>query len=167
MDDDDWYEREQLHFAAMDGDLAKVQTLLQSKPNLHYFDTIGCTPLHYAVEKEHYAVARVLLAAGADINAHDAEHIGETPLGRVVRDCTPEMARFLIDNGADPTIPGWMALTALFRAARRQDDDGPEVLNILQNAQNRHVPNTKCLTPNSTRLQAGSILVVWVVSARR
>lgn len=129
--DDDWYEREQLHFAVQNGDEAQVKRLLHFSDMLSYFDTIGCTPLHYAVEKENFKIARLLLQSGADINAHDAEHIGETPLGRVAGTCTPEMARFLVENGANPDIPGWMQLTALYRAQRRKDEDGPTVVEIL------------------------------------
>jgi ankyrin repeat protein len=138
VDDDDWFEREQLHFAAADGDIERARELIAAGgANLGLFDDIGCTPLHYAIENEHYAIARLLLAAGADINAHDEEHIGETPLGRVAGECTPEMAEFLVANGADPTIRGWMQITALDRAARRKDEDGSAVHAMLLGASSK------------------------------
>ncbi|MEZ5531455.1 MAG: ankyrin repeat domain-containing protein [Steroidobacteraceae bacterium] len=136
--DDDWYEREQLHFAAADGDCERVRELLAGGADLGLFDDIGCTPLHYAIQNEHYAVARLLLAAGADINAHDDERIGETPLGRVAAQCTPEMAEFLLANGANPRIPGWMQITALDRAAKRSDEAGAAVYAILRAASAGH-----------------------------
>jgi len=129
--DDDWYELEQLHFAAADGDIEKARGLIAGGANLTHFNVIGCTPLHYAVENEHYAMARLLLSAGADINAHDEERIGETPLGRVADKCTSEMAEFLVTNGADPGIRGWMQVSALDSAARRRDEEGPAVHAIL------------------------------------
>jgi ankyrin repeat protein len=131
---DDWFEREQLHFAAADGDIEKARGLIASGADLGHFDEIGCTPLHYAVENEHYAVAHLLLEAGANISAHNEERIGETPLGRVADKCTPEMAEFLVANGADPSIPGWMQITAVDRAARRRDEDGSAVHAILLTA---------------------------------
>jgi ankyrin repeat protein len=129
---DDWFEKEQLHFAAQNGDVDRMHALLAERPNLSHFDTIGCTPLHYAVEKEDFRISKLLLESGADINAHDREHIGETPLGRVADTCTPEMARFLVERGADPTIPGWMQITAMYRAEQRRDEDGPAVVKILK-----------------------------------
>jgi ankyrin repeat protein len=130
--DGDWFQKEQLHIAAQNGDVDRVRALLAENPSLAYFDAIGCTPLHYAVEKEDFRITSLLLESGADINAHDREHIGETPLGRVADTCTPEMARFLVERGADPTIPGWMTLTAIDRAQQRKDEDGPVVVEILK-----------------------------------
>lgn len=137
--DDDWFEKEQLHFAAQDGDLDRMRALLADRPDLSHFDAIGCTPLHYAVEREDFRISELLLQSGADINANDTGHIGETPLGRVAATCTPEMARFLVERGADPTIPGWMQLTALYRAEQRRDKDGPEVVRILKERRVRRV----------------------------
>jgi ankyrin repeat protein len=50
----------------------------------------------------------------------------------VVNNCSAETAKFLMEHGADPTIPGWMLLTALDRAARRHDAAGAEVLRMLR-----------------------------------
>jgi hypothetical protein len=47
------------------------------------------------------------------------------------------MARRLIDAGADPTIPGWMQLTAIHRAARRTDADAGKVQRLLKGAVDR------------------------------
>ena len=130
--DNDWFDKEQLHFAAQNGDLDRVRALLADRPNLSHFDAIGCTPLHYAVEREDFRISKLLLEIGADFNAHDCKHIGETPLGRVADTCTPEMARFLVERGADPTIPGGMQLTATYRAEQRKDEDGPAVVTIFK-----------------------------------
>lgn len=134
----DWYDAEQLHFAVQDGDEARVRQILERAPDLDHFDVIGCTPLHYAVEKEHFEIARLLLKCGANINAHDEKQIGETPLGRSAGTCSPEMARFLIEHGADPDIPGWMQITAKYRAQQRKDENGPEVVKILRNRKSKH-----------------------------
>jgi ankyrin repeat protein len=59
-----------IHDAARKGDVKKVQTLLQSDPKLIADkDSRGDTPLHSAALHGELAVARVLIDAGADVNA--------------------------------------------------------------------------------------------------
>lgn len=127
-------QREQLHAAARDGDLAKVERLLQAKYPVNRFDELGLTPLHYAVESGHLKVTDRLIRAGANVNAHDERVIGNTPLGYVADRCSFEIAKRLIDAGADPNIPGWMQLTAIDRAERRKDAEGEKVLRLLKSA---------------------------------
>lgn len=38
MEEDDWYTREQLHFAAMDGDLSRARELVEAGFNVNAFD---------------------------------------------------------------------------------------------------------------------------------
>jgi hypothetical protein len=71
------------------------------------------------------------------VNAHDEAQIGETPLGAVPPTCSYEMAKLLIDSGADPTIPGWMAITAVHRARDRKDEEGQQVFDLLVKAARR------------------------------
>ncbi len=130
--DDTGFDQEQLHFAAADGDLDRVTALVAEGQDVNRFDAdTSLTPLHHAVRGEHFAVASFLLQNGADINAHDEANIGETPLGDVAATCSLEMAQLLVDAGADPTIPGWMQLTALDRAQRRKSAEGRAVHDLL------------------------------------
>jgi hypothetical protein len=46
----DWFEKEQLHIAAQDGDLGRVEVLVQEGSLLNALDELGKTPLHYAAE---------------------------------------------------------------------------------------------------------------------
>jgi ankyrin repeat protein len=131
---DDWDEREQLHFAAQKGDLAAVDELLATKHDVNAFDTIGKTPLHHAVGAGHLRVVTRSLEVGANVDAHDERWIGNTPLSDNVDQMSFEMARQLMDAGADPTIRGWMQLSALDRAADRTDTEGKKVLKLLQDA---------------------------------
>ena len=131
------FEREKLHFAAQDGDIEEVKRLLKEgyQPNL--FDELGKTPLHYAAMSGHLDVMNVLLAAGADVNAHDESVIGDTVLGDVASNCSFEVAKTLIDAGADPTIPGWMLLTALDRSQDRKKPEGVRVHQLLERTARR------------------------------
>jgi ankyrin repeat protein len=128
----DNYQKDQLHFAAADGDLNKVKELLQKGFDVNVFDeNLSFTPLHYAVKGNHIEVAKYLISVGADVNAHQLEKIGETPLGEVAANCTYEIAELLVKAGANPTIPGWMKITALDRAAKRKKEEGKQVYNLL------------------------------------
>jgi ankyrin repeat protein len=134
---DDWFEREQLHFAAQDGDLEKVTNLLNQGYPPNAFDELGKTPLHYAAQGGHLEVMRMLLDSGADVNAHDEQVIGNTVLGEVASYCSFEVAKILIDAGADPTIPGWMGLTALHESQDRKKPEGKRVHELLTQASKR------------------------------
>jgi ankyrin repeat protein len=131
MSDEEWFERERLHLAAQDGDLAPIERLLAQGTNINAFDSIGMTALHRAAKQEDLEVAAFLIEAGADVNARDESQIGDTALGAVSGNCSLEMARLLVDAGADPTIRGWMQLSALDRAKKRTRGNGPRVYAML------------------------------------
>lgn len=133
----DWFEREQLHFAAQDGDVAEVKRLLKDGYQPNVFDELGKTPLHYAAARGQLEVMEVLIASGADVNAHDESVIGNTPLREVAHNCSYEVAKILIDSGADPTIPGWMQITALHKARERTQPEGLRVRQLLEQAAER------------------------------
>lgn len=128
------FERERLHFAAQEGDVEEVSRLLSDGYQPTVFDDLGKTPLHYAAERGHLDVLRLLLASGADVNAHDERVIGNTPLREVAGNCSFEVAKILIDAGADPTIPGWMQITALHEAQARTRSEGLRIRELLEEA---------------------------------
>ena len=134
---DDWFEREQLHFAAQHGDVAEVERLLKAGYQPNVFDDLSRTPLHYAAERGHLQVMEVLIASGADVNAHDERTIGNTPLREVAGHCSYEVAKILIDASADPMIPGWMQITALHKARERTEPEGLRVRQLLEQAAER------------------------------
>lgn len=131
------FERERLHSAAQHGDVEEVRRLLEQGYQLNLFDDLGKTPLHYAAMGGHLDVLNVLLAAGADVNAHDERVIGNTPLREVADTCSFEVAKILVDAGADPAIPGWMQLTALHKARERVRPEGRRVCELLEQAAKR------------------------------
>jgi ankyrin repeat protein len=125
------FDADRLHAAAQDGDLDEVRRLLAEGLDVNAFDEISMTPLHYAAEHEHLEVCRCLIGAGANVNAHEEAKIGDTPLRLVAARCSLALAALLIEAGADPTIPGWMQLTALDDAKERKRGDGPAVYDLL------------------------------------
>ena len=135
-DDDpkDFYEQYQLHEAAGTGDFHECKRLLDEGYQLNEFDDLGKTPLHRAAEGEHLAVMKLLLEYGALVNAHDERVIGNTPLGEVAGNCCYSVAKLLVDAGADPTIRGWMQLTAVHKAQNRKRPEGLRVRQLLEQA---------------------------------
>ena len=132
----DWFAREQLHRAVRDGDVREMRRLLDAGFSPQLFDDLSRTPLHYAVEGEHYRAAALLLDADVPVNLHEADKIGETPLSLAVQGDYVEMVALLLRHGADPDIPGWMGLTARLRAHKRKDQVGRQIAALLA----RHAP---------------------------
>ena len=129
----EWFELEKLHFAAADGDLEAVKALVAEGRDINATDSdLALTPLHYAAAGEHIDVVRFLLAKGANVNAIDEATAGDTPLGHIAQKCSLEMAKTLLDAGANPLIRGWMQLTALHRTESRKRPEGRQVHELLR-----------------------------------
>lgn len=118
---DDWFEREQLHRAAAEGNLVEMQRLVTEGHLLDVFDEQHMTPLHHAADQGRMDALLWLLDGGADLNAHDEQNIGETPLATAVKRGQLAAAELLLKRGANPDIPGWMGQTARTRAAKHAD----------------------------------------------
>jgi ankyrin repeat protein len=89
--------------AANGGDATAIRTLIDGDASLvHVRDEHGSTPLHRAAWKGHLEAARVLIAAGADVNAQDRQpHYGGTPLHTAAHGNQRSVADLLIAHGAD------------------------------------------------------------------
>jgi ankyrin repeat protein len=158
-DEDPWserFKREALHFAAGKGDLARVQELLAEGYPINAFDDLSWTPLHHAARGEHLDVVRHLLAAGADVNANEEKRIGDTVLKNIAQTCSLELAEILLDAGADPTIRGWMHLTALDKSMERKRPEGLEVHRLLLEAAKRRNPHWPRLGEFSGKRETGN-----------
>jgi len=136
-EDDSWFEKDQLHFAARDGNLEKARELLSAGSDVNAFDGLSMTPLHYAAEAGFTEMMMLLLKSGADPNAHESAKLGNTPLREIASECTFEVAKVLIDAGSDPSIPGWMQITALDLSGKRLSPEGKRVHSLLLDAINQ------------------------------
>lgn len=93
----------EIHQAAMKGDLAGVKKILAEKPDsVNSKDKDGKTPLHLAVQSGNKDVIEFLLAQGAEIDAKDNKE--NTPLHNALALRRAGIARFLLSKGADVKI---------------------------------------------------------------
>ncbi|XP_028280656.1 B-cell lymphoma 3 protein homolog [Parambassis ranga] len=87
----------------------------------------GLTSLHLAVRSGHKDLVRMLLDAGADINAMDVKS-GQTPLIHAVENNNTDMVHFLIENGCDVNSQSYSGNTALHSACGRGQVDTVRLL---------------------------------------
>lgn len=94
-----------LHVAARNGSAQMVSLLLAYGCKTSYLNGSHFTPLHEAVARQHYAVARMLLAAGANVNAQQNAGYSQSPLHLALwsdaRDGVTDRCQFLLRHGAD------------------------------------------------------------------
>ncbi len=86
------------------------------------------TPLHMFVTQKDVEGVKLLIEAGANINART--DIGSTPLLRAVIEGNLEIIRMLLDAGADPELASNFGGTAASLAEHKPNRD--EVLVLLR-----------------------------------
>lgn len=94
----------------------------------------GLTPLLYAARDGRLESARILVAAGAEINAADPN--GIPPVLMAITNDHVDVARFLIDRGAEINVVDWYGRTPLWAAveARNMDVDNGNFENGVDRA---------------------------------
>jgi ankyrin repeat protein len=133
---EDMLRPERLHRAAHKGDIDQIKALVAEGYDVNAFDEVGHTPLHFAAQTEQFEVVQCLLDLGAHVDAYDVEKMSNTPLGEISSFCSCRMAQYLLDRGADPTIQGFMQLSAVDRARKRMDEEGKKVYELLKGTGN-------------------------------
>jgi len=123
-----------LHLAAYVGDVERVRALLDSGTDVNTRDPHGWTPLHCAISQNQVAVARLLVARGADPDAvaedegFNRNHVSGTALYRAIAVSHSDLVELLIDGGADINAPDRYGRTPLWSAARRGQS---EIVRLL------------------------------------
>ncbi|MEP6638038.1 MAG: ankyrin repeat domain-containing protein [Chloroflexota bacterium] len=92
-----------LHFAAFFGKAEAARTLLAAEAPVGAVSTNDqrVQPLHSAAAGRHHEVCRVLLAAGADVDA--TQRHGFTPLHAAAQHGDAELVELFLSAGADPS----------------------------------------------------------------
>jgi len=124
-----------LQLAAVAGyaDVARLLLTYGADPNAGEKYGSKCTPLMYAAGNDRLAVAELLLANGAEVDAKGDD--GFTPLYYAALQNLPSMVKLLLANGANVdgkddngcTILHWAALSNLSAAAKLLLSNGTEV----------------------------------------
>ena len=95
-----------------------MKAFIAAGADVNYLWTCG-SGLHYAMQHNHLEVVEFLLAKGADVNIREPEEDGKkwTPLMEAARTASSEIARILIDKGADINAKDTEGKTPLIIAA--------------------------------------------------
>jgi ankyrin repeat protein len=96
---------------------------ITSEPRAQYHAYGGLTALMYAARGGCYGCVEAMVAAGADVNAPSPE--GVTPLMIALDNSHNDVAKFLIDHGANPNLWDVYGRTALYIAVDKKA--GPAV----------------------------------------
>jgi ankyrin repeat protein len=93
-----------LHLAAFFGKPEVAKTLLDAGASVDTYtaNDFANQPLHAAAAGRHLEVCRLLLAAGADVNA--TQHGGYAPLHEAAQHGDVEMVELFLSAGADPAL---------------------------------------------------------------
>jgi len=154
-----------LHVAVREGDLDMVELLIKyANPNIK--NNKGLLPIHYA---KNCQIMTKLLQITKDLNIRDA-----TLLHNAAKNGCKEVAKFLLDNGADPNVRDDEGRTPLHYASNvevaelllkhgadpnAQDNEGNtplhvalyderiEVARLLISVANVYIPNRNGVTP--------------------
>jgi len=105
--------RSELHYAACEGDLSAVETLVSAGADVNLQDRRGWAPLHFAAQARSAEITTYLLAHGASIDPEDA--YGNTPLSTATFNYRGdgEVIQILRAAGADPRKKNKSGVSAL------------------------------------------------------
>ena len=95
---------------------------ISSEPRAQYRPVGGLTALLYAARGGCYDCVDALLKAGADVNLPTPE--GVSPLMTAIDNGHNEVAKLLLDRGANPHLWDWWGRTALYIAVDRKEAGG-------------------------------------------
>ncbi len=113
--------------AAMRGDRAMVRTLLDGSADVNHAMGDGTTALHWAAYRTDLDLARMLIQAGANVEA--VTRLGDiSPLFMAAESGSAEMIALLLGAGADPNSSKSTGTTPLMLAAASGDVDAVGML---------------------------------------
>src|ERR1700741_1009097 len=115
--------------AAATGQTERIRSLIQQDPELvNCYAPDGFAPLSLAVFFGHPETVNALLAAGAEVNARWREPMKLTPLASAMATAQNEIARTLIEHGANVNAKAESELTPLHTAAARGNIEAATLL---------------------------------------
>jgi len=154
-----------LHLAAARTDSTAVAEFLLKTEAAGLVNAVnlnGRTPLHLAVIRQHEALAKEMIEAGANVNQPD--NSGATPLHEAAETNNVKLARTLIENGADVSkSQSIRRVTPLIIAIR--NDSRAMVDLFMRHDADPSLPDADGQTPLMAAVAKGSDAVVGVLLA--
>ena len=92
---------------------------ISEEPRVQYHPFGGLTALLYAARDGCYDCVEALIAKGADVNVPTPEAV--TPLMIALDNDNNDIAKLLLDHGANPSVWDWYGRTALYIAVDRKE----------------------------------------------
>lgn len=105
---------------------------ITSEPRAQYRPVGGLTAMLYAARSGCYDCIEALIASGADVNFPTPE--GVTPLMLALDNDHNDVAKLLLDGGANPNVWDWWGRTALYIAVDRKDGGSSGGLRVAGQA---------------------------------
>ena len=113
-----------INLACAKGDIDKVRAFLEADPHaVHFQAPCKKRPLSCAAEFGHRDIVELLLAAGADPNAQEAENYLTFPLVAAAKHNDLAMVQMLLEHGANPNAQTDGAEVALLEAIEHGNRD--------------------------------------------
>jgi ankyrin repeat protein len=137
------------------GNIAKVQLLLDQGVDINKPDMNGSTPLFIAAQYGHLEIVNALLEKGADINK--ANNISLTPLIIAILNDRVEVVKALLEKGADINITNNRGATPLHLAAYHNVEI---VKALLEKGADINKPDTNGDTPLYNAAEFGDVEIV-------
>ena len=125
-----------LHNASILKTTALVELLVAHKADVNATDQNGRSPIFRALELQRMDIARILFAAGADLNHVDTLH-GWTPLNLTVYEEKLTATKWLIDNGAHVEVidkHGMGLLELAVQFTQKRTREAVRTLHLLRDA---------------------------------
>ena len=100
--------------AACDGDKETIKTLIQQDIRLVNIQSkkVQTTPLHVAAHRGYIDIVKLLIDAGADVNAKEGNYSKSTPLHWAAKEGNLQVVKLLVESGAELNVKdNWFNLT--------------------------------------------------------
>jgi ankyrin repeat protein len=136
-----------------------VEELIRLGADVNYQDDSGFSALHWAAFSDNITIVKLLIQAGADVNARTDIYDLRTPLFMTPEsgyEIAPEITNLLLENGADPNAQNAELETPLHYVCYVEADPADQefidieiqiLKNLIAGGANVNIANTRKETP--------------------